>query len=149
MAKVEYRALINCNAEHVWSVLKQFGQISQWHPAISRSIIEGQLPDGLVGCIRRLTLQDGAVIREKLLAVDATNLQFSYRFEESPLPVDNYVATVRLISLTGEDKTVALWAATFDTREPDPQGQLSSTLESLIVGGHEALQRYLDHTATA
>lgn len=148
MAKVEYRALINGHADRVWAVLRQFGQISQWHPAVPHSIIEDNQPDGLVGCIRRLTLQDGAVLREKLLAVDASNLQFSYRFEESPLPVDNYVATVRLVPLTGEDKTVILWAATFDTREPDPHGQLTALIESLVVGGHEALQRHLNHCAT-
>lgn len=148
MAKVEYRALIDGAADRVWDVLKHFGQISQWHPAIPESIIEDGQPDGLVGCIRRLTLQDGAVLREKLLSVDEPDLQFSYRFVESPLPVDNYVATVRLIPLTGENTTVVLWNATFDTREPDPQGELTTTIESLIVGGHESLQVYLNKTAT-
>ena len=61
---------------------------------------------------------------------------------------DNYVLSVRLIPLTGEQKTVILWSATFDTREPDPQGQWTSTIESLIVGGHESLQLYLNQTAT-
>lgn len=147
MATVEYCALLNDKAERVWDVLKQFGQISQWYPAIAQSFIEDQQPDGLVGCIRHLTLQDGAVLREKLLAVDSTNLQFSYRFEESPLPVDNYVATVRVIPLTREDKTVIIWTATFDTREPDPKGQLTATIELLIVGGHTALQIYMNKTA--
>ncbi|AZF37434.1 hypothetical protein C4J88_2651 [Pseudomonas sp. R4-39-08] len=149
MATVEYRALINGGADRVWDVLKHFGQISQWHPAIAESIIENGQPDGLVGCIRRLTLQDGAVLREKLLSVDEPDLQFSYRFVESPLPVDNYVATVRLIPLTGGDITVVLWSATFDTREPDPQGELTAAIESLIVGGHQSLQVYLNKTASA
>ncbi len=147
MAKVEYRALIDGNADRVWNVLKRFGSISQWHPAISQSSIEDSQPDGLVGCIRRLTLQDGAVLREKLLSVDAVDLQFSYGFVESPLPVDNYIASVRLIPLTGEDRTVILWSATFDTRGPDPQGQMSASIESLIIGGHESLQLHLNQTA--
>lgn len=147
MAKVEYCALIDGEATRVWDVLKHFGQISKWHPAIPESIIEDGQPDGLVGCIRRLTLQDGAVLREKLLAVDETNLMFSYRFEEAPLPVDNYVAIVRLLPLTGQDKTVVLWSASFDTRDPDPKGEQTAVIQSLIVGGHESLQRYLNETA--
>ncbi|PHN24764.1 SRPBCC family protein [Pseudomonas sp. ICMP 460] len=149
MAKVEYSAVVDGGAERVWDVLKRFGKISQWHPAIPQSVIEDGQPDGLVGCIRRLTLQDGAILREQLLSVDAVNLQFSYRFVEAPLPVDNYVLSVRLIPLTGEQTTVILWSATFDTREPDPRGQWTSTIESLIVGGHESLQVYLNQTATA
>lgn len=149
MAKVEYSALIDGEGGRVWSVLKQFGQISKWHPAIPESIIEDGQPDGLVGCIRRLTLQDGAIIREKLLAMDETNLVFSYRFVEAPLPVDNYVATVRVIPLTGQDKTVILWSASFDTREPDPKGEQTAGIQSLIIGGHESLQRYLSENRTA
>lgn len=147
MAKVEYCALVDGEATRVWDVLKQFGQISKWHPAIPESIIEDGQPDGLVGCIRRLTLQDGAILREKLLAVDETNLLFSYRFEEAPLPLDNYVAIVKLLPLTGQKKTVVLWSASFDTRDPDPKGEQTAVIQSLIVGGHESLQRYLNETA--
>ncbi|WP_439862618.1 SRPBCC family protein [Pseudomonas antarctica] len=149
MATVTYTAVLDGGAERVWGVLKRFADISQWHPAITQSVIEDGQPDGLVGCIRRLTLQDGAILREQLLSVDAVNLQFSYRFVEAPLPVDNYVLTVRLIPLTGEDKTVIMWSATFDTRAPDPEGQWTSTIESLIVGGHDSLQLHLNQTASA
>ncbi|WEK07819.1 MAG: SRPBCC family protein [Candidatus Pseudomonas colombiensis] len=149
MANVEYCALIEADVTRVWNVLKQFGQISQWHPAIPESIIEDGQPDGLVGCIRRLTLQDGAILREKLLAVDETNLLFSYRFEEAPLPVDNYVARVKLIPLTGKNQTLIQWSARFDTRHPDPQGEQAAGIQSLIEGGHQSLQRYLNDNVAA
>ncbi len=132
----------------MWSVLKQFGGISQWHPVISESLIEGDQADGLVGCIRRLTLQDGAVLRERLLMVDERDQTFSYCFEEAPLPLDNYIATVRLVRLTDQNKTVVQWTASFDTREPDPKGLQTQGIRELIISGHESLQRYLAATQT-
>lgn len=147
MAKVKYTAVINENFKPIWAVLKPFGQISKWHSAIAESFIEGDGPEGVVGSIRRLFLSDGGVMREKLLSVDDSNLLFSYRFEDSPLPVDNYVATVRLLPLTGEDKTVIHWSASFDNREPDSQGVQAAKIQSLIVGGHESLKFYLKNVA--
>lgn len=143
MPIVKFNAVIDSQAERVWSVLKQFGEISQWYPAISQSVIEDGLPDGLVGCVRRLTLQDGAILRERLLLVDESRRMLSYRFEEAPLPLDRYVANVTLVPLTGQDKTVVQWAASFETREPDPQGLHAQAIRDLIVSGHESLQRYL------
>lgn len=143
MPMVEYNAVIDSDAQRVWSVLKQFGEISKWHPAIPESIIEDDQPDGLVGCIRRLILQGGAVLRERLLMVDERHLTFSYRFEEAPLPLDNYVATVKLVPLTGQAKTVVQWTASFETREPDPRGKHVAAVRELVISGHESLQRYL------
>lgn len=143
MAKVEYCGLVEHAADDVWNVLKQFGQISTWHPAITHSHIEGDLPDGMVGCMRHLTLENGAILREKLLAVDDTERRLSYRFEESPLPVDNYAATIRLTPVSGQAMTLIAWTATFDLREPDPQKQQAAAIHGLIVGGHESLQTYL------
>jgi len=143
MPSVHYNALIDSSAKPIWSLLKQFGGISQWHPAISESLIEDNQPDGLVGCIRRLTLANGAILRERLLAMDDSQLSFSYRFEEAPLPVDDYVMTVKLIPICGQEQTLIQWSARFDNREPDPQGKQLEVIRDLVVGGHNSLQAYM------
>lgn len=143
MPSVHYNALIDSGANQVWKLLKQFGGISQWHPAISESSIEDSQPDGVVGCIRRLTLENGAMLRERLLAVDDSQLSFSYRFEEAPLPVDDYVMTVKLIPICGQEQALIQWSARFDNREPDPLGRQLDVIRDLIVGGHDSLQAYL------
>lgn len=56
MPIVKFSAVIDSDAGQVWNVLKKFGEISKWHPAIPKSVIEDGQPDGLVGSIRRLTL---------------------------------------------------------------------------------------------
>ena len=146
MPKIEHNAVIGERAERIWSVLKRFGDIGHWHPAIAESAIEGGQPDGMVGCIRRLVLQDGAVLRERLLSVDEHTLSLSYRFEEAPLPLDNYIATVALVPLTDTDNTMVRWTASFDPRAADPQGVHTQGIRELIVSGHESLQRYLAAT---
>jgi hypothetical protein len=46
---VEYSAVLEAQAEQVWDVLKQFGEIQKWHPSIAKSVIEDEMPDGLTG----------------------------------------------------------------------------------------------------
>lgn len=143
MTMVDYSAVLDSNAEQVWSVLKKFGEIQKWHPSIVKSAIEGGLPDGLTGCIRTLILADGAVVRERLLSVDDRALTLSYRFEEAPLPLDNYVATVRLVALTEHEQTLVTWSASFDLQEPNTAEHHQALIRSLIVEGHEGLQAML------
>lgn len=145
MPSVHYNALIDSGANQVWKLLKQFGGISQWHPAISESLIEDSKPGGLVGCIRRLTLENGAILRERLLAMDDSQLSFSYRFEEAPMPVDDYVMTVKLVPICGLDQTLIQWSARFDNRELDPEGKQLDIIRELIIGGHDSLRDYICH----
>ncbi|WP_415767580.1 SRPBCC family protein [Pseudomonas sp. ZB1P45] len=143
MPMVEFSAVLNSDTGHAWSVLKKFGEIHKWHPSIVESSIEDNQPDGLVGCVRKLTLADGAVVRERLLTVDDRNLTLCYRFEESPLPLDNYLATVKLVSLTGQSKTFINWSASFDLQDLNTADHYQELIRGLIVDGHNSLQLFL------
>lgn len=143
MPMVEFSAVLDSDAASAWSLLKKFGEIEKWHPSIVESSIEDNQPDGMVGCIRRLTLADGAVVRERLLSVDDRNLTLSYRFEEAPLPLDNYVARVKLASLTGQPRTFINWSASFDLQDPNTAEHYQELIRSLIVDGHQSLQSFL------
>ncbi|UZE09161.1 SRPBCC family protein [Pseudomonas sp. B21-053] len=143
MPMVEFSAALDSDAGHAWGVLKKFGEIHKWHPSIVESSIEDNQLDGLVGCIRKLTLADGAVVRERLLSVDDRNTTLSYCFEEAPLPLDNYVATVKLASLTGQSKTFIHWSASFDLQDLNTAEQYQELVRGLIVDGHNSLQLFL------
>lgn len=143
MPMVEFSAVIDSEAGCVWSVLKKFGEIHKWHPAITESSIENDQPDGLIGCVRQLKLLDGGIVRERLLSVDDRHRTLSYRFEEAPLPLDNYVGSVKLAPLTGQAKTFIQWSASFELRSPDPAGQYEALILDLIVSGNDSLQRFL------
>lgn len=139
MSMVEFSAVLDGDAQKIWNVVRQFGEIQAWHPAIASSHIEGGGAER-PGCIRTLSLTDGAVVRERLLSVDESALTLSYCFEEAPLPLDNYVASVKLVALTGQDKTLLSWSASFDLREPNDAEHYQALIQSLIVEGHNGLQ---------
>lgn len=144
MPVVKFNATVQADADRVWKTLRQFGRISEWHPSIRRSeIIENQ-PDGLPGCKRRLVLQDGAVLREQLMMVDENRQSLSYRFIESPLPVDNYVATVSLIPLSGRNETVITWQASFEARSLHEAPKMEEIVMDLITSGHRSLAEFLE-----
>ncbi|MHA6311842.1 SRPBCC family protein [Pantoea sp. S-LA4] len=144
MSVVKFNATVAADANRVWQTLRQFGRISEWHPAIRSSEIEDHQPDGLPGCKRRLVLKNGDVLREQLLMVDETRQAFSYRFIESPLPVDDYVATVSLIPLTGRDETVIVWQASFEARAREKAPEMTAIVQELIMSGHRSLADFIE-----
>ncbi|MGV1795135.1 SRPBCC family protein [Rhizobium sp. A37_96] len=146
MPLVEFNDVIDSDADHAWGVLKKFGEISKWHSDIAESRIDNHMPDGMVGCVRRLKLEGGGEIVERLLSIDDRMRSLTYRFEESPLPLDNYTLTVTVIPLSRELKSFIRWTATFDLREPDAEGRYEKLMQGLISGGSDSLRTYLSNT---
>ena len=84
-------------------------------PGASReSRIENGEPADKVGCVRDFRLQNGDRMREKLLGLSDYDMFCTYSILESPMPLTNYVATLRLTPVTDGDRTFAEWTAEFD-----------------------------------
>jgi Polyketide cyclase / dehydrase and lipid transport len=73
-------------------------------------------PGDKVGSIRNFNLKDGGNIRERLLALSDAKHICTYTILESPLPLENYVATLRLVPVTDGNRTYAEWKAEFNCR---------------------------------
>ena len=86
----------------------------------------GSRPTGS-GCVRRFRLADGAELREQLLTLSDADLAFSYCLLDTPVPLLNYVAHVRLLPVTDGDQTFWQWQSQFDT----PAGR-EKELERLV-----------------
>jgi hypothetical protein len=141
MISVEYSAGLPCSADEAWKVLRGFGGIADWHPAIVKSRLEGEGGGLRVGAIRRLELADGAVLRERLTEFDDGRRALAYVFEESPLPVDGYRAQVRVDEVAGlVDRCVVRWSAGFEVREAGTEAEFEGLVRELIVQGHEGLE---------
>ena len=100
MARAHASSVIDAPIEQVWNRIRDFDGLPNWHPGIAKSKVEGGKPSDQVGCVRVLTLQDGAVIREQLLEMSDLGHHYSYSILELPLPVANYRATLRLRRIT-------------------------------------------------
>lgn len=143
MPQVYTSSVIEAPADRVWQVIRDFNALPAWHPAIAESRIEGNLPSDQVGCIRDFRLHDGGRIRERLLALSDWEYACTYAILESPMDVDNYVATLKLTPVTDGDRTFCEWSADFDCA-PEREAELCEQIGTgVFQGGFDALKRLM------
>jgi hypothetical protein len=141
MARVYTSSVINASAARVWVRVRDFNGLSNWHPAIAESRIENGEPADKVGCIRNFSLRNGDRLREQLLGLSDFDMFCTYSILDSPMPLTNYVATLRLTPITDQDRTFIEWSADFDCA-PDREGELLSNIGGgVFQGGFDALKR--------
>jgi len=141
MARVYASSVINASAARVWARVRDFNGLSNWHPAIAESRIENGEPADKVGCIRNFSLRNGDRLREQLLGLSDYDMFCTYSILDSPMPLTNYVATLRLTPITDQDRTFLEWSADFDCA-PDKEGELVSNIGgNVFQGGFDALKR--------
>ena len=141
MARVYTSSVINASAARVWARVRDFNGLSNWHPAIAESRIENGEPADKVGCVRNFSLRNGDRLREQLLGLSDYDMFCTYSILDSPMPLTNYVATLRLTPITDQDRTFIEWSADFDCA-PDREGELLSNIGGgVFQGGFDALKR--------
>ncbi len=132
--------VLNVSADEVWAAIRDFGALSDWHPGVRESRIEEGLPPDRVGCIRHLTLGDGAVIRERLLHLSDPERSYSYNFETTPFAVQNYHAVLRVTPVTDGGRSFVEWWTTFDC-EPERMDEWVETFAGAVFkSGLDALK---------
>ena len=94
MARVYVSTVVNARNDRVWARVRDFNGMPNWHPAIAESRIEGGEPADKIGCVRDFRLRNGDRIREKLLGLSDYDMFCTYSILESPMGVENYVATL-------------------------------------------------------
>ena len=140
MAQVYTSSVIGAPADRVWAVVRDFNALPDWHPAIAESRIEGAAPSDQVGCVRAFRLRDGGLIREKLLALSDYDYSCTYSILESPMGVENYVATLKLTPVTDGDRTFAEWSAEFDCADEREAALVDQIGQGVFQGGFNALK---------
>jgi hypothetical protein len=130
--------VIDASIERVWKVMRDFNDMPSYHPAIKKSIIEGEHPSDQVGCVRRLTLADGFV-REVLLCLDDRNHVFTYEIIEGTLPVRCYLAGVRLHRVSEGNRTFVEWWADFEVVGADRDTIVAHIGKNVFAAGFKAV----------
>ena len=142
MARVYVSSVINAPAAKVWERVRDFNGLPRWHPAIRESRIENGEPSDKVGCVRDFYLQNGDRLREKLLGLSDYDMFCTYSILESPMPLQNYIATLRLTPITDGDRTFAEWTAEFDCAPEVADDLVSGIGGNVFQGGFESLKRH-------
>ena len=112
MASVNVQEQVSASADQVWQILADFGGVDKW--ADPKLIKSCECDGNSAGAVRTITLADGAVIRERLEAIDGDARRFSYSIVgECPLPVKDYQATAK-VTETGAQSCQVDWQSTFE-----------------------------------
>jgi hypothetical protein len=144
MIKIFVSAVIEVTADEVWTVIRDFNNISNWHPLVERSTIEGGRPSDAVGCIRNYHLTDGVQVREQLLSLSDYNYSFSYAIIESGLDLDNFIAELKLTPVTLNNWTFCEWTAEFKTAPGKEQEKANFVSHEVFKVGFDGLKKHLE-----
>lgn len=142
MASVYTSSVIDAPCDKVWQRVRDFNALPVWHPRIRDSRIEDSLPADKIGCIRNFHLQSGDNLREQLLGLSDFDKFYTYSILESPMPLTDYIATLRLTPVTDGERCFIEWSADF-LCAPDVESELVSNIgNDVFQGGFDALKRH-------
>ena len=146
MPHVVKSTIIDAPADRVWALLRDFNGHDRWHPAVASSAIERAQAADRIGCVRRFKLKDGSELREQLLALSDLEQTFSYCLLDTPIPMFNYVAHVRLLPVTDGDRTFWHWESRFTARPAEAAELTAMVGEQIYQAGFEAIRRHLQES---
>jgi hypothetical protein len=140
MAQVYTSSVIAAPASSVWTIVRNFNALPEWTPFVAESRIEQNMPPDQVGCIRNFRLKDGGKIRERLLALSDYDMSCTYSILESPMGVENYIATLALTPITDGNATFASWKAEFECAEERENDLIKSIGQGLFQAAFTSLK---------
>jgi Polyketide cyclase / dehydrase and lipid transport len=141
MPRVVRSTIIDAPVDRLWAVLRDFNGHDRYHPIVGQSMIERGLPSDKVGCVRRFMLKDGGgELREQLLALSDIEMTMSYCLLETPIPLFNYVAHVRLLPVTDGNRSFWQWEGRFTTPAGREQELAAMVGTDVYANGMEAVR---------
>ena len=143
MPRVYASSVIDAPATKVWEKVRDFNALPRWHPRIRESRIENGEPSDKIGCVRDFRLQNGDHLREKLLGLSDYDMFCTYSILESPMPLTDYIATLRLTPISDGDRTFIEWTAEFDCAADAAADLVDGIGNNVFQAGFDALKRQM------
>ena len=140
MPKIHESSLIAVPVHRVWEFVRDFNSLPKWFPGVTDSHIEPGVASNQVGCVRNFGLEGGPRIRERLLQLSDQDHVCNYKMIECPLPIANYVATLRLSAAAGNDTLVEI-TSQFDT-PPAQESEIIGMLATTYRGAFDLLKKH-------
>jgi hypothetical protein len=136
--KVEKTVTIKAEPAKVWAIVKDFGNMQKWHPAISATKLEKKGGE----TYRTLTLKGGGTIYEKLRTIDDGDMKLKYEIVESQLPFTDYNSIMTVAKGPNAGETTVTWVGRFyrlyKLNPPIPEGQDDKTASDAVSGIYDA-----------
>lgn len=133
-AEVKQEVTVPAPAWKLWTKIGPFCAIKDWHPAIAKC----ERTREKLTFFRTLTLKDGGKIKEKL--TDMSKGGYSYAIVDSPLPVKDYTATIKVApSPTDSKQSVITWTAKFEPKDK-PEAEAKGVIEGIFKAGLDGIK---------
>lgn len=133
MSNVSVSFVYPVSPEQAWSIVGQPAKLADWHPAIDSSPSDGKT--------RTCTLADGGKVAETILEHDDATRHYRYSIDSSPLPIRDYVATMRVSADDVGCKVT--WESDFEVVEA-PIADIEAAIRGLYEAGLSQLRSVLD-----
>lgn len=140
--KVIKEVTIQAEPAKVWALVKDFGAIHQWHPAVANTQLEMRKDDSGADVQHRLlTLEGGGTLLEKLVDATDADMKLEYRIVEGVLPVSGYRAIMQVKAGSEPSQTVVTWTGRFYNKAnavDAPKGEDNATAIAAVEGVYDA-----------
>lgn len=136
--------VIDAPAARIWSVLRDFIGLTAWSEAVTGARITNGKASDQVGAIRHLDIADGSAFVETLLTLSDDSMSLSYDIVEGPIPVTDYVATMRVYEVTADGSSFVTWSAQFDTADDQRDAMRDVVGGQIFGGGLAALKAHFE-----
>ena len=124
MAKVRMETKLVVPANILWDAIGRFGALGDWHPAVEKCVSDGESK----GSVRKLSLVGGGSIIERLENISKKEKLYRYSITDSPLPVADYTAEIR-VKDNGDGTSTVEWSSSFE-----PKGAKADEAVRIIQG---------------
>ena len=137
--KVEKTIVIKAAPAKVWAMVKDFGNMQKWHPAVESVKTEQKKDEnGETATFRTLNLKGGGEIIEKLRSADDKDMKLKYEIVGGVAPVADYNAFMQVTAGPGAGESTVTWVGrfyrTYKLNPPIPEGQDDATAVKFITG---------------
>ena len=141
--KVEKTVTIKADPAKVWALVKDFGNMQKWHPAVASDKVEQKKDEnGDDATFRLLTLKDGGTIYEKLRGIDDADMKIKYEIVNGVLPVTDYNSYITVKAGPGAGESTVTWVGRFyrvyRLNPPIPPGQDDESAIKAVTGVYDS-----------
>lgn len=150
--KVIREVVVKASPDKTWAVVKDFGAIHKWHPAVADTQTATKADESGTELLHRtLTLKGGGSLLEKQTIVADDEMKLEYRIVEGVLPVSGYRAIMQVKAGPGAGESTITWTGRFYNKANDVHakpGEDNETAVKAVEGvydsGLPALKAYIE-----
>lgn len=149
--KAKESVVINASVDKVWDTVKEFADISKWHPDVKSSSGDGKHESGGV---RNVVLQNGGELTDELDFYSERDHEYSYRLKKEntqALPVSSYSISLQVTAAPEAGKSLVTLKSRFyrgDTGNSPAESQNDaaavSAMNAFFQHGLVGLQQKLE-----